>query len=394
MNNLQKRNRVQSIDLLRGLVMIVMALDHCRDYFHIGVGLDQDPLDLSTTTPFLFFTRWITNFCAPVFVFLSGTGIFLYGSKGKTKKEVALFLFTRGLWLIAVEIFIILPLWNFYFSLMYLQVIWAIGISMVILSVLQFLPYKILLLTGLAIVFGHNLLDPVTAGNQFSFKSLIWSLVHQQNSFIVNKNFMIAIQYPFLPWLGLMIVGYCTGKLYLTEVSSGYRRKILRMAGTLSIIGFIIIRWTNVYGDMHTWSVQKNPVYTLLDFIKVTKYPPSLLFMLITIGPALIFLSYAENIKNSVTEKIVVFGKTPFFYYILHVIVIHSLSWLTFFVTGHGWKDLDFDHFRDGSLPYGAGYPLWTVYAAWIAVIIILYFPCRWYSKYKETHKHWWLSYI
>ena len=155
---------------------------------------------------------------------------------------------------------------------MYLQVIWAIGISLVILSVLQFLPYKILLLTGLAIVFGHNLLDPVTAGNQFSFKSLIWSLVHQQNSFIVNKNFMIAIQYPFLPWLGLMIVGYCTGKLYLTEVSSGYRRKILRMAGTLSIIGFIIIRWTNVYGDMHTWSVQKNPVDTLLDFFVPTTY--------------------------------------------------------------------------------------------------------------------------
>jgi uncharacterized membrane protein len=388
-----RSKRIQSIDLVRGVIMIIMALDHSRDFFHIGVGLDQDPLDFATTTPILFMSRWITHFCAPVFVFLSGTSIFLYGSKGKTKKQVAVFLFTRGVWLMLAEIFIILPLWNFYFSMMFLQVIWAIGLCMVVLAGLQFLPYRLLLVIGALIVVGHNLLDNYSVSAPF-WSALAWSILHQENGLYLSKQFMIVVQYPFLPWLGLMILGFAAGKLYLPAVRTAYRRRFLTTAGILAIMAFVILRWINTYGDMHHWTVQRDALYTFFDFIKVTKYPPSLLYMLITMGPALIFLSVAEKITGKWADKIIVFGKVPFFYYVLHVILFHSLSWIAFFATGHSWSELDFGHFRDASLPHGAGYPLWVVYLVWIAVVIILYVPCRWYSRYKESHRQWWLSYI
>lgn len=389
------RNRVASIDLLRGLVMIIMALDHTRDFFHYNATIDQDPLDFGTTTPFLFMTRWVTHFCAPVFVFLSGCGIFLYSSKDKTKKQVAFFLFTRGLWLMFASIFIVNPLFDFNIHLPFLllEVIWAIGLSMVLLSVLQFLPYTILLGVGLLIVFGHNLLDNISVDHPL-WKSVLWAITHKLQAYPINDHFLLVVAYPFLPWLGLMICGYALGKLYQPQVDAAYRKKFLLYAGLTMIALFIIIRFINYYGDIQKWAHQKTTLFTILDFIKTSKYPPSLLFMLMTIGPALIFLSFAENISNGLSKKITVYGKVPFFYYILHIALIHILAWIAFFATGHAWKDLDFIHFRPGSLPFGSGYHLWTVYAAWITVIILLYFPCRWYSRYKATHRHWWLSYV
>ena len=386
-------SRVQSIDFLRGLVMIIMTLDHSRDFFDYGVSIDQDPLDFATTYPFLFLTRWITHFCAPVFVFLSGTSVFLFGSKGKTKKQIAVFLFTRGLWLMFAEIFIILPLWNFYFSMSFLQVIWAIGLSMVVLSVLQFLPYLLLLCLGLLIIFGHNMLDNISIDHPF-WQSLLWSVLHKPGSFQVTHTFMIVITYPFLPWLGIMILGYSLGKIFLPGVQPVFRKKLLISIGMSAIVLFIILRWTNLYGDMHLWSIQKTSIFTVFDFVKTTKYPPSLLFTLMTLGPALIFLAFAEKISNRLKDRIIVFGKVPFFYYICHVFLIHTLSWLLFFATGHRWAELDFTHFRDASIPFGIGYPLWVAYVVWIFVIIVLYFPCRWYSRYKQTHTNWWLSYL
>lgn len=387
------KQRIQSIDLLRGIVMIIMALDHCRDMVHYGASIDQDPLDFNTTTPILFLTRWVTHFCAPVFVFLSGTSIFLYSTKNKTKKQVAFFLFTRGLWLIFAEIFIIGPLWDFNFFEIFLQVIWAIGISMVILSVLQFLPYKLLFVIGLLIVCGHNLLDKVIIDKPF-LKSAIWAAIHQEHLYHLNDHLLLDFHYPFLPWLGLMIMGYCLGKLYLPVTPVITRKKFLLRTGLLLIVLFLVMRSLNMYGDMHKWSHQKTFIFTVLDFVNTTKYPPSLLYMLMTIGPALIFLSVAENIHNRISKKILVFGKVPFFYYILHVALIHSIAWILFFASGHAWSDLDFIHFREASLPYSSGHPLWVAYLVWIIVIFILYFPCKWYSKYKATHKNWWLSYL
>lgn len=373
--------------------MIVMALDHCRDFLHYDYSVGLDPLDFATTTPFLFMTRWITHFCAPVFVFLSGTSIFLYSSKVQTKKQVAYFLFTRGVWLMLVEILLILPLWDFNISMIFLQVIWAIGLSMVVLSILQFLPFNILLSIGLIIVFGHNLLDKIVVDAPF-WKSVIWSVIHQRHDYPINDHLLFIVQYPFLPWLGLMILGYAAGRLYLPQIDAVFRKKILRTAGAAAILLFFLIRWINQYGDMHHWLTQKTSVFTLLDFINTSKYPPSLLYILMTIGPALVLLSYVENRADPISRKIVIFGKVPFFYYVLHVFLIHSIAWLAFFATGHSWKDLDFIHFREGSMPSGHGHPLWFVYVAWVAVIVILYYPCRWYSIYKSTHKQWWLSYI
>src|ERR1700748_2643612 len=318
-------NRIQSIDFLRGLVMIIMALDHCRDFLHYNVSIDQDPLDFSTTTTFLFMTRWITNFCAPVFVFLSGTSIFLYGSKAKSKKQVAFFLLTRGIWLMLVELLIIQPLWDFNIIVIFLQVIWAIGISMVVLSALQFLPYNVLLATGLILVFGHNVLDNTVIERPL-WESVSWSMIHQRHTYMINDHLMFTIQYPFLPWLGLMILGYSAGRLYLPGFPSVWRKKILRISGSVAILLFIIIRLINLYGDMHRWEPQMIPIFTLLDFIKTTKYPPSLLYILMTIGPALIVLSLVENIHSSLGRKIIVFGKVPFFYYVLHVFLLHVLA--------------------------------------------------------------------
>lgn len=375
--------------------MIIMALDHVRDYFHYDHFIGKEPLDFSTTTPVLFLTRWITHFCAPVFVFLSGTGIFLYGNKRKSKKALSFFLLTRGLWLLLVEILIITPLWDFRLTHVFigLQVIWAIGLSMVVMSVLIFLRYYVLLCMGLLIVFGHNLLDGITMPSN-DLLSFLWAVFHEFHIFDIGDH-KVGLLYPFLPWLGVMILGYCLGKLFLPDVSGAYRKKILLSTGMAAILLFVFIRYFNVYGDMHQWALQKTTTFTILDFVNTTKYPPSLLYILMTIGPALVALSFFEKSSDPVSKKIIVFGKVPFFYYILHLLVAHSLAWVLFFATGHSWNELAFDFSSpDGSLPVGSGYPLWVVYVAWAVAIVILYFPCKWYSRYKANHHNWWLSYL
>ena len=390
---IDNKHRIQSIDLLRGIVMIIMALDHTRDFIHYGNSIDQDPLDLATTTPILFMTRWITHFCAPVFVFLSGTSIFLYSSKGKTKKQVAIFLFSRGLFLMLVQIIIMAPIWDATYRVLNLQVIWAIGLCMVLLSALQYLPYRLLFTIGLLIVFGHNLLDNIVIDTPL-WKSFIWSSVHSEHQYLIQEYVLVIMQYPFLPLLGVMILGHAAGRLYLPETNSKIRRMVLLNSGIASIALFIVIRWINVYGDLHPWKTQNTVLFTIFDFVKTTKYPASLLFILMTMGPALILLSCLENVSGSIGKLIRVYGKVPFVYYILHVFLLHIIAFSLFFASGHSWNDLDFIHFREGSLPYGSGHPLWAVYIVWIVVVLILYFPCRWYGKYKSTHKFWWLSYI
>lgn len=373
--------------------MVIMALDHARDFVHHDALIGHDPLDFSTTWPLLFATRWITHFCAPVFVFLSGTSVFLFSQRGRTKKQVAFFLFTRGLWLMLAEIFIVNFFWEFEFGyFLILQVIWAIGLCMVVLSVLQFLPYKILLVLGIIIIAGHNLLDGIRIEQPF-IASLGWSVFHVLHPYKIPPHLTLLVAYPFLPWLGLMILGYCLGKMYKKETDANYRKKFLLIAGVCSILLFIVLRYVNVYGDMHKWAMQQTALFTIFDFVNTTKYPPSLLYMLMTIGPALIVLSFTENISNWFSRIMVIYGKVPFFYYLLHVLLIHTMSVIFYLVSGKGSGTVNFP--GSGNSPDNSGYPLWVVYMVWLFVVFVLYFPCRWYSNYKASHSHIkWLSYL
>ena len=395
--SLINKKRIESIDILRGIAMVIMALDHVRDYFHITANTD-DPLNLDTTTPALFFTRWITHFCAPIFVFLSGTSIYLQSLR-KTKKELSAFLIKRGLWLIFVEIIIIAFAWTFnpQYNIIPLQVIWAIGISMVILGLLIHLPYKVILILGLIIVFGHNLLDIPESAEGFK-AGFWWDLFH--HGFFVpypyapGHYFMMV--YPFVAWTGVMMLGYCTGILFSERFTAEQRKKILVRTGIGLILFFAALRFSNIYGDPVDWSEQKNSLYTLLSFIKVNKYPPSLLYLCITIGPSLILLAYVENMKNRFTGWMTIYGRTAFFYYVLHIYLIHLVAAICFFARGHSFQE----GYNTGQFPFyfiapGEGYNLWITYGVWIAVVVALYPLCKWYDNYKRNHREkWWLSYL
>lgn len=394
--NLQKR--IQSIDILRGIVMVIMALDHVRDYFHFQAFTD-DPLNLETTTPALFFTRYITHFCAPIFVFLSGISIYLQGLR-KTKAELSSFLLKRGLWLIFVELFIVSFAWSFNpaFERFALAVIWAIGISMVILSVLIKLPYKVILGLGLLIVFGHNLLDFTEASPGFNggfWMDLLHSSRWKTYPITANKNLIIA--YPFLPWLGLMILGYCAGLIFSTSFDFAKRKKLLTQIGAGLLLLFVGLRILNVYGDPVAWSTQQNSLYTFFSFININKYPPSLLYSCVTIGFALLLLPFLEKLENRFSKIMLVFGRTAFFYYILHLYFIHLLAMVSFYKNGHTLKQIAEAEsvFKWKFVVVGEGFGLVVVYAIWIFVVVGLYPLCKWYDGYKTNNKEkWWLSYL
>ena len=392
------QKRIQSIDILRGIVMVIMALDHVRDYFHIHAWTD-DPMNLETTTPALYFTRYITHFCAPTFVFLSGVSIYLQSLR-KTKPELSAFLIKRGLWLIFVELFITSLAWSFNpdYVRFPLQVIWAIGISMFILGFLIRLRYKVILGLGLLIVFGHNLLDFPEAATNFK-GGFWWDLIHSGNwtSYQIIENHNLIILYPFLPWLGLMILGYCAGKLFSTEFDIAKRKKLLNQMGVGSLVLFVILRGINIYGDPLAWSMQRDELYTFFSFMKIHKYPPSLLYMCVTIGCALLLLSYLEKLENRFTKIMSVFGRTAFFYYIVHIFFIHILAMISFYINGHTLTEIAESEsvFKWKFVIPGEGYGLIIVYAIWVFVILCLYPLCKWYDNYKTNHKEkWWLSYL
>ncbi len=394
------KSRIESIDIVRGIVMVIMALDHVRDYFHIGANTG-DPLDLTTTTTFLFFTRWITHFCAPTFIFLSGTSIYLQSLR-KTKKELGVFLLKRGLWLIIAEWCIVSFGWTFniHYNIIPFQVIWAIGISMFLFGLLMLIniPYKLIFALGVILVAGHNLLDFPEAAPGFQ-SNFWWDLFHH-GVFVPYQfapNHVALMVYPFAAWMGVMMLGYCTGLLFTTDYTPEKRKKILTRIGLSLIVLFVLVRFTNAYGDPRDWSVQPNGFYTLLSFIDVTKYPPSLLFLCMTIGPALILLAYTENIKNRFSNAMVVFGRTAFFYYILHIYFIHIAAAICFFARGHTFADAANvgQQFPFMFVAPGEGYGLPVVYLVWILIVIGLYPLCKWYDRYKTAHKEkWWLSYL
>lgn len=388
--------RIESIDLLRGIVMVIMALDHVRDYFHYG-SFFNDPTNLATTTPILFFTRWITHFCAPVFVFLAGTSAFLYGVRKESLKEVSLFLFTRGLWLIFLELTIVNFAWTFDISLSLhiFQVIWAIGVSMVCLSALVFLPLKWILLTGLILVFGHNLLDGIVF-TELNMLSIVWFFLHQQNFIPVDATSVALIHYPLIPWIGLMLLGYCFGTFYQKGFDAALRKRRLLRIGSGAIVLFLLLRAFNIYGDPNLWSVQDTFTYSILSFLNTTKYPPSLLYLLMTLGPSLLFLYWTEQKSNPLTHFFVIIGRVPLFYYVLHIFLIHLLAIGGVMYAGRPWTDmiLTAQAFMGGDLAT-YGYSLWVVYGVWVLVVALLFPVSKWYQQYKIRNRDkWWLSYM
>lgn len=392
------KNRVQSIDILRGIVMIIMALDHVRDFFHVQ-AFQSDPIDPATTTPILYLTRWITHLCAPAFVFLAGTSSYLVGLR-RSKAALSAFLIKRGLWLILAEVLIVTLGWTFnpLYNLLIIQVIWAIGISMVILGLLVRLPLTAIFIIGLVIVLGHNLMDYPEAAHAAKHQPLgfWWDLVHgaRFSYYPYASSRGVLIVYPFLPWTGLMLLGYCAGKFFAPDFPVAQRKKVLLYTGLGLIAGFFVLRFINAYGDPVPWTTQTTAVRTVFSFFNVNKYPPSIMYMAITIGIAMIALVALEQIKNPVTEFAKVFGQVPFFYYVLHFFLIHTLTVITFYLQGYGTKDIVSLQVPFLFRPVDFGFPLWGVYLVWVAVIFLLYPVCKRYNAYKSTHRQWWLSYV
>lgn len=390
--------RIESIDVLRGLIMVIMALDHTRDFFHADAMTD-DPLNLATTTPVLYFTRWITHFCAPTFALLSGTSIYLQSGR-KSRAELSMFLLKRGLWLIVAEVLLISPAFSFtLFNPIALTVFWSLGISMVFMAGLTWLPFRAILGIGLVIVLGHNGLDFWEQSPGFS-SGFWWALVHggSQRVFEYVPGYVLMVLYPFLPWLGLMMLGYCLGRLFEPTVSPQKRQKALLMLGAGAIGLFVALRLLNVYGDPFSWSIQKDGLTTFFSFLKVHKYPPSLLFLCITVGPGLVALAFLEPIRKGVTNVLKTFGRTAFFYYTIHWFVLHTLRMAVFFAAGHTMAEADRALKTIPMrfvLPGAGGYSLPVVYLIWVAVVLSLYPVCRWYDAYKTRHKEqWWLNYL
>jgi len=389
-----KTDRIESIDLLRGVVMIIMALDHVRDYFHYD-AFYYNPTDLTRTNVLLFFTRFITHYCAPVFVFLAGTSAYLYGVK-RSKKELSFFLLSRGIWLVFVELFIVVLFRTFNPSYTYLnlQVIWAIGVSMIALSAVIYMNKKLILLTAVILIAAHNLLDAVhVPGN--GLLAVIWSFLHDVNHFTFGQ-MDLYVRYPVLPWLGVMTLGYYLGSMYVSGYDPVKRRKNLLISGIASIVLFIILRSGNWYGDAAHWSVQKNSIFSLLSFLNVNKYPPSLDYVLITLGPALVFLALTEKKLNAWTEKIVIFGRVPMFYYLAHILLIHILAVIAALITGYPDMIILNNGVNDTPALKGYGFNLLMVYMVWAGLLLLLYPFCKWFDHYKRTNvaTQWGLSYL
>jgi uncharacterized membrane protein len=396
------RYRINSIDIVRGLIMVIMALDHTRDFFHKvvvdgGEDLATGPTDLATTTPILFFTRWITHFCAPIFVFLAGTSAYLMGLK-KTRGELASFLIKRGVWLVLAEIIIVGLGWTFnpFFNVIILQVIWAIGVSMIILGLLIRLPLSVILIIGLIIVFGHNLLDNASISNRLKGGWVADLLYFGQFSVhSLDKDHIVLVVYSAIPWTGVMLLGYFFGRFFSPAVTKAQRKKVLLACGAGLWVLFILLRFVNEYGDPVPWSTQpRGNIFTFLSFINVNKYPPSLDFLAITIGGGMFALALVEGVGSRIADFFRVYGRVPMFYYILHFYILHILVVIVFFVGRYSTDRIVVENNPFLFRPPEFGLPLWGVYLIWIFVVLILYPLCRSYDRYKSTHRNWWLKYL
>jgi uncharacterized membrane protein len=383
------RGRLDSVDMLRGLVMVIMALDHVRDYF---TDVRFDATDLTQTSAALFLTRWVTHFCAPAFVFLAGTAAFLSAARGKSRDELARFLVTRGLWLVLLEFTVVRWAWTFNFNyaseLLFVQVIWVLGISMIVLAALIRLPLAAIAAIGIAMIVGHNALDGITPQSLGAWGPL-WAVLHVQTAIPIGPQRVFFVAYPLVPWIGVMAAGYAFGALLLRPAA--LRRRTLLFLGGALTVAFVALRAANLYGDPSPWSPQASPGRTLLSFLDTTKYPPSLLFLLMTLGPAILALSLLERVTGPAARLFTTIGRVPLFYYVLHLYLIHAAALAVGTLAG----------FAPGaflrtwlSLPEGWGYPLPVVYLVWAGVVLALYPACRWFAAVKARRRDAWLSYL
>lgn len=377
--------RISIIDVARGLIMIIMTLDHVRDFLMIPGAA---PLDIQATTPLLFFTRWITHFCAPTFLFLSGISAFLAGQK-RSLPELSLFLLTRGFWLILSDMIIISLIFTFDpgYHVLVLEVLWAIGAGMVILSALVWLPVPVVMLIGLLILFGHDLAGYLT------IKSPLITLLFTARASVFSLGSMRSIVelYAVLPWSAVLFLGYGFGKVYTDKINALRRRKLLLWMGITLCLMFVALRFVNRYGDPAAWQVQVDTIHTLLAFLNTSKQPPSLLYLAMTLGPLLLLLSFAERSSGRFSAICKVYGSVPYFYFMLHLITIRIINVLLVWIEGFPFK------FNGHPLVWqaeGFGFRLGTIYLIWVFVLVLLYFPCKWYGNYKQTHNYSWLSYI
>lgn len=386
-------SRIKSIDIIRGFIMIIMALDHVRDLMHTN-SITQSPTDLTTATPELFFTRWITHLCAPIFVFLAGTSAYISLKRNSDVAAAKSHLLKRGLWLILLE-FTIVNLGMFFdlgFHLILFEVIAAIGVGFIFLGLLLKLPSRYLGYTGLAIILLHNLFPLIPFGAQSTLHAILNPLFNTTAiPLFAGKVFVVG--YPPIPWLGIMFVGFASGHFF--ELSPDKRNKLFVQVGVAVIGLFVSIRFINVYGDASQWTSHKTGLFTFLSFMNVTKYPPSLLFCLVTLGILFLLLAYAEKLSAAVQEVFSVYGKAPLFYFIVHFYLIHLITVAMLFMQGFEWSSIDFSTGTFGR-PVGiaSGLSLWEIYLVWIGVVVALYKPCKWFGNYKATHKNWWLRYI
>jgi uncharacterized membrane protein len=382
------RLRVESVDVVRGVIMILMALDHTRDFFGIP---GQNPTDLASATPALFLTRWVTHFCAPVFFLLTGTGAYL-SLRRKSRGELSRFLFTRGLWLIFLEVVVLRCFayqFNFDYKVTMLLVIWALGWAMITLSLLVYLPTSIVIAFGVVTIAGHNLLDGVKSA------SPLWSILHAPGFVLNIPDHIVFAAYPLIPWIGVTAVGYGLGQIYGWDAAR--RRAFLLRLGLALTIAFLVIRGINAYGDASHWSRQKTAVVSVLAFLNTTKYPPSLLFLLMTLGPSLLMLRALDSSTPKWLRPALIFGQVPLFYFILHFTIIHLLA-LVVSYGKYGAAHWMFESPNLGAFPFtpppGWGLSLPLIYAVWMAVVVMMYPACVWFAGVKKRRRSAWLSYL
>lgn len=382
--------RIISIDILRGLVMVLMTLDHVRMFFS---NADFNLLDLTQSNIPLFLTRWITHLCAPTFIFLAGIGAYLSLKRGKTKQQLSRFLLLRGCWFIFLDLTVVRLSWRFDLSRIFSAagVLWVIGCSMILLAVIIYLPTRIIGIVAIFLIFGHNLFDNVQV-EQLGNIGWLWAILHERTMIEPISGFRLFVLYPLIPWIGVMALGYVFGTLF--EMEKERRLQLLRKIGLGMIVAFIIIRATNIYGDPNPWSIQSNFPNTLLSFIDCHKYPPSLLYLLITLGLAILLLYWLEKTKIPYFKPLIILGQQPLFFYVIHIYLIH-LTAILFAFSRYGIEPFTFSKVGISWKPQAFGYDLPIVYLIWLLITFLLYIICNWFAKYKKNHRgKWWLNYL